>query len=189
MQRLHPDKGRAVDHRARPAAGETDGYFALISQCDFLGSASGLPHYRVRRLLNRYGSLIDDVLRLADDDPTLLEPLAAAPQYLRVGSCTRCATEAALHLEDLLARRTRISISTRTAAWVVRPKVADLIAPILGWTQKKGLRSGQLCRPRRGGDRVATAARRQVGFDACRPLPAGVAERRSWSQFRSPNRA
>ena len=39
-----------------------DGYFALINQCEHLGRRFGLHPYRIRRLLNRYGSLIDDVL-------------------------------------------------------------------------------------------------------------------------------
>lgn len=114
-----------------------DGYFALINQCDFLGKRFGLHPYRVRRLLNRYGSLIDDVLRLADDDPTLLEPLAAAPQYLRVEIVYAVRNEAALHLEDLLARRTRISIEYSHRGVDCAAEVADLVAPILGWTKKK----------------------------------------------------
>jgi glycerol-3-phosphate dehydrogenase len=47
-----------------------DGYFALVNQCEHLGEQYGLHPYRVRHLLNRYGSLIDEVLALAAADPS-----------------------------------------------------------------------------------------------------------------------
>ena len=39
-----------------------DGYFALINQTEHVGALEGLHSYRVRHLLDRYGSLIDEVL-------------------------------------------------------------------------------------------------------------------------------
>ena len=114
-----------------------DGYFALINQCESLGEKYGLHPYRVRRLLNRYGSLIDEVLSYAADDSSLLRPLAAAPQYLRVGVVYAAIDEAALHLEDVLARRTRISIEYAHRGVDCAQEVADLIAPILGWDRDK----------------------------------------------------
>ncbi|GAB36598.1 glycerol-3-phosphate dehydrogenase [Gordonia otitidis] len=114
-----------------------DGYFALINQCESLGEKYGLHPYRVRRLLNRYGSLIDEVLSYAADDPSLLRPLAAAPQYLRVEVVYAAIDEAALHLEDVLARRTRISIEYAHRGVDCAQEVADLIAPILGWDRDK----------------------------------------------------
>ena len=41
-----------------------DGYFALINQTENVGALQGLHPYRVRHLLDRYGSLIGDVLAL-----------------------------------------------------------------------------------------------------------------------------
>ncbi|WP_076477448.1 glycerol-3-phosphate dehydrogenase [Williamsia sterculiae] len=110
-----------------------DGYFALINQCEHLGERYGLHPYRIRRLLNRYGSLIDDVLGHAADDPSLLRPLAAAPQYLRVEVVYAALNEAALHVEDILARRTRISIEYPDRGMNCVQEVADLVAPLLGW--------------------------------------------------------
>ena len=114
-----------------------DGYFALINQCESLGEKYGLHPYRVRRLLNRYGSLIDDVLFYAADDPSLLRPLEAAPQYLRVEIVYAAVDEAALHLEDILARRTRISIEYAHRGVDCAQEVADLVAPVLGWSPEK----------------------------------------------------
>ena len=39
-----------------------DGYHALVNQADQLGARYGLHPYRVRHLLDRYGSLIHEVL-------------------------------------------------------------------------------------------------------------------------------
>ncbi|MCM3896952.1 glycerol-3-phosphate dehydrogenase/oxidase [Gordonia sputi] len=114
-----------------------DGYFALINQCESLGEKYGLHPYRIRRLLNRYGSLIDDVLFYAADDPSLLRPLEAAPQYLRVEIVYAAVDEAALHLEDFLARRTRISIEYAHRGVDCAQEVADLVAPVLGWGPEK----------------------------------------------------
>ncbi|MGH9205002.1 MAG: glycerol-3-phosphate dehydrogenase/oxidase, partial [Acidimicrobiales bacterium] len=53
----------------------SDGYFALINQTEHVGALRGLHSYRVRPLLDRYGSLIGEVLAMADDRPDLLDPL------------------------------------------------------------------------------------------------------------------
>ncbi|HUM00254.1 MAG TPA: glycerol-3-phosphate dehydrogenase/oxidase, partial [Mycobacterium sp.] len=41
-----------------------DGYFALVNQAEHVAALQGLHPYRVRHLLDRYGSLIGDVLAL-----------------------------------------------------------------------------------------------------------------------------
>ena len=61
-----------------------DGYFALVNQTESVGAYYGLHPYRVRHLLDRYGSLIGEVLSLADDQPDLLQPITEAPVYLKV---------------------------------------------------------------------------------------------------------
>ncbi|WP_132993920.1 glycerol-3-phosphate dehydrogenase [Gordonia zhaorongruii] len=114
-----------------------DGYFALVNQCEHLGQRFDLHPYRVRRLLNRYGSMIDDVLYDADADPTLLRPLAAAPQYLRAEIVYAVRAEGALHLEDVLARRTRIAIEYSHRGVDCAREVAELMAPIVGWDAKE----------------------------------------------------
>jgi glycerol-3-phosphate dehydrogenase len=43
------------------------------------------------------------------------------------------AYEGALHLDDILARRTRISIETWDRGVAAATEVADLVAPVLGW--------------------------------------------------------
>lgn len=110
-----------------------DGYFALVNQADHVGAEQGLHPYRVRHLLDRYGSLIHDVLALADGRPQLLEPISEAPTYLKVEVVYAAAAEGALHVEDVLARRTRISIEYAHRGVPCAREVAELMAPILGW--------------------------------------------------------
>ncbi|WP_231995545.1 glycerol-3-phosphate dehydrogenase/oxidase [Mycobacterium sp. 1274756.6] len=111
-----------------------DGYFALVNQAEHVGAAQDLHPYRVRHLLDRYGSLIHDVLALAADRPELLEPITAAPIYLKVEAVYAAAAEGALHLEDILTRRMRISIEYPHRGVDCAREVADLVAPILGWS-------------------------------------------------------
>ena len=75
-----------------------DGYFALVNQTQRVGSFYGLHPYRVRHLLDRYGSLISEVLAMAEDRPELLEPITEAPVYLKVEAAYAAAAKTALGL-------------------------------------------------------------------------------------------
>ncbi|WP_363326273.1 glycerol-3-phosphate dehydrogenase/oxidase [Haloactinopolyspora sp.] len=110
-----------------------DGYHALVNQADRLGEVHGLHPYRVRHLLDRYGSLVHEVLALAVDRPDLLEPIPAAPDYLKVEVVYGVTHEGALHLTDLLTRRTRISIEYPHRGTECARAVAELMAGPLGW--------------------------------------------------------
>jgi glycerol-3-phosphate dehydrogenase len=110
-----------------------DGYHALVNQVDQLGARHNLHPYRVRHLLDRYGSMVHQVLSLAADRPELLRPLAAAPDYLQVEVVYAAGNEGALHLEDTLARRTRISIEYPHRGVDCAEDVAALMGEVLGW--------------------------------------------------------
>ncbi|MEE6178431.1 glycerol-3-phosphate dehydrogenase/oxidase [Mycobacterium sp. 050134] len=111
-----------------------DGYFALVNQAEHVAAPHGLHPYRVRHLLDRYGSLIGDVLALAAGDPDLLRPFKEAPGYLKVEALYAVTAEGALHLEDILARRMRISIEYSHRGVACAREVADVVAPVLGWS-------------------------------------------------------
>ncbi|NKY86443.1 glycerol-3-phosphate dehydrogenase [Nocardia veterana] len=114
-----------------------DGYFALLNQTPQLAQAYGVHPYRIEHLLNRYGSLITDVLDLAEGKPELLQPITDAPTYLRVEAVYAAAAEGALHLDDILARRTRISIEFSHRGTDCADEVARLVAPVLGWDDER----------------------------------------------------
>ncbi len=113
-----------------------DGYHALVNQVDQLGARHGLHPYRVRHLLDRYGSLVHEVLDLAQDRPELLRPLTAAPDYLQVEVVYAAAHEGALHVEDAMARRTRISIEYPHRGVDCADQVARLMGEVLGWDEE-----------------------------------------------------
>ena len=69
----------------------------------------------------------------AKDDESLKKPITNAEGYLRVEAVYAAAVEGALHLEDVIARRTRISIEYDDRGMDSAQEIADLIAPILGW--------------------------------------------------------
>jgi glycerol-3-phosphate dehydrogenase len=111
-----------------------DGYFALINQAEHVAERVGLHPYRVRHLLDRYGKLMDDVLALAADRPELLGAIKEAPGYLKVEALYAVTDEGALHLEDILARRMRISIEYSHRGVDCAQEVAEVVAPVLGWS-------------------------------------------------------
>jgi len=117
-----------------PLAGAA-GYKALWNQRRSLAAASGIHVVRVEHLLNRYGSCIDELLDLIRADATLAEPLPGADDYLAVEARYAVTHEDARHVDDVLARRTRISIESWDRGVAAAPRVADLMADVLGWDE------------------------------------------------------
>ncbi|HEY0509854.1 MAG TPA: glycerol-3-phosphate dehydrogenase/oxidase [Blastococcus sp.] len=114
-----------------------EGYPAMINQLDTMAERWGIPRFRAEHLLNRFGSLTPDVLDLAADDRSLLEPVPGAEAYLMVEMVWGAAHEGALHLDDLLARRTRISIETVHRGVESAEPVARVVAGVLGWDEER----------------------------------------------------
>ncbi|HEU0086565.1 MAG TPA: glycerol-3-phosphate dehydrogenase/oxidase [Pseudonocardiaceae bacterium] len=110
-----------------------DGYHALVNQADALAARHGLHPYRLRHLLNRYGSAVHHVLALAVGRRELLAPVPEAPDYLKVEVVHAVTHEGALHLEDVLTRRTRISIEYPHRGEACADDVAELMGEVLGW--------------------------------------------------------
>jgi glycerol-3-phosphate dehydrogenase len=114
-----------------------DGYFAMRNQVDTLAAEYGLHPYRVRHVLDRYGSMIRDVLEPGLTDPSLLQTVPGAADYLLAEIRYAVTHEGALHLEDVLARRTRISIEYPHRGVDSADAVATLIGSILGWDEAR----------------------------------------------------
>ncbi len=113
-----------------------EGFPALWNARQRLADESGLHVARIEHLLHRYGTLIHELLQLVAEDPQLGKPLTGAPEYLRVEMRYGASHEGALHLDDLLARRTRISIETFDRGLSAAPEVARIVGPVLGWTEE-----------------------------------------------------
>ncbi|MGN6300102.1 MAG: glycerol-3-phosphate dehydrogenase/oxidase [Angustibacter sp.] len=110
-----------------------EGFAAAWNRRETTAAESGVHVAWVEHLLRRYGTLTGEVLDLVRNDPDLGRPLEGAPTYLRAEVLYAAAAEGALHLDDVLTRRTRISIETPDRGEASAPYVARLVAPVLGW--------------------------------------------------------
>jgi glycerol-3-phosphate dehydrogenase len=105
-----------------------------------LAAGAGLPEETVARLLRRHGDQVDGVLALARADAELARPLDGAPAYLAAEVVYAVRAEGALHLDDVLTRRTRVSIQTAHRGVDSAPQVAALMARELGWDEERTAR-------------------------------------------------
>ncbi|MEO6715551.1 MAG: glycerol-3-phosphate dehydrogenase/oxidase [Mycobacteriales bacterium] len=112
-----------------------EGFAATWQARNHLARTSGLRVDQIEHLLRRYGSLVHEVLALVAADPSLGQPLTDAPDYLRAEIHYGASHEGALHLDDLLARRTRISIETFDRGVGAAVEAARIVAPLLGWSE------------------------------------------------------
>ncbi|MDQ1621255.1 MAG: glycerol-3-phosphate dehydrogenase, partial [Actinomycetota bacterium] len=114
-----------------------DGYSALWNQRRSLAAQSGLAINRIEHLLERYGSLVLEVLDLIAAEPDLAEPLPGAEDYLQAEAVYAVTHEGARHLDDVLTRRLRVSIETFDRGVAAAPYVADLARGYLGWDSEQ----------------------------------------------------
>jgi len=147
-----------------------DGYAALVNQADRLAIEYRLPVWRVQHLLDRYGSMIGEVLAPAADDESLLEALPGADGYLKAEIRYGATHEASLHLDDLLARRTRISIETPHRGTESALAAATLVADTLGWSPARVQAEVEVYRARVAAERASQEEPDDLAADAARLL-------------------
>ena len=112
-----------------------DGYDAWWNRRHTLARGSGVPEPRIEHLLGRYGSLVEEVLELVAAEPSLGKAIAGADDYLRAEVVYAVSHEGARHLDDVLTRRTRVSIEEFDRGTGAAKEVADLMAEVLGWDE------------------------------------------------------
>jgi len=93
--------------------------------------------HRIEHLLNRYGTMTDELLDIIRANPSLNTPLPGADDYIEAEVVYAASHEGALHLEDVLARRTRISIEAWDRGVSAAPVAARLMADVLGWDSER----------------------------------------------------
>jgi glycerol-3-phosphate dehydrogenase len=129
--------GVAPSHTERVLLLGADGFLTRTNQRVSLSRRSGLEVGRIDHLLGRYGGLVDDLLELVASRPELAEPLPGAEDYLSAEVVYAVTHEGARHLDDVLARRTRISIETFDRGTVAVTAAADLMAAELAWDRAR----------------------------------------------------
>jgi glycerol-3-phosphate dehydrogenase len=114
-----------------------DGLPAVRAGIGRLASEYGVPHPAVEHLVDRYGSLAEEVLELTRADPGLAEPLTGGHPYLRAEVAYAVTSEGALHVEDVLVRRVRLFIESADSGTGAAPAVAAIMADLLGWSRRR----------------------------------------------------
>ena len=148
-----------------PLAG-ADGFIALWNSRYALARSSGLHVARIEHLLRRYGTLIGEVLDLIAADPSLGKPLAGADDYLRAEVVYAASHEGARHLDDVLARRTHVSIETWDRGLSAAEEAATLMAGPMKWKSRQVAREVEHYRARVEAERASQEADTDQAADA-----------------------
>ena len=128
--------------------------------------------------------MTEEMLDLVRERPELGEPLPGADDYIGAEVVYAATHEGALHLEDVLARRTRISIEAWDRGVSAAPVAARLMAGVLGWDKAREAREVETYLERVGPSAPASCSRTTSPPTAC-----GSRRRRSWTWMRRPRSA
>ncbi|MFC0533573.1 glycerol-3-phosphate dehydrogenase/oxidase [Phytohabitans kaempferiae] len=110
-----------------------DGYAAMWRDRLDLARRYGVRAGVLEHLLERYGSLAPQLIAMIHAEPGLAAPLAGAPEYLTAEVAYAARAEGALHLDDVLTRRTRISFETPHRGTESAQHAAEIMGAVLGW--------------------------------------------------------
>ncbi|MEZ4331997.1 MAG: glycerol-3-phosphate dehydrogenase/oxidase [Myxococcota bacterium] len=132
---------RAFDRKVPPCCTDAiplvgaEGFRAWWNRRESLAEQAGLHVSVVEHLLHRYGARTQDLLDLIAADPALGRAVDGAPTYLAAELHYAASHEGALHLDDVLTRRTRISIETFDRGRIAAREAARILGGLLGWDE------------------------------------------------------
>lgn len=126
-------------------------------QAGELAQRSGLDPDVVERLLWRHGNRIVDVLEIAEREPALAARIPGGA-YIAAEVVHAVRHEGALHLDDVLARRLRISIEDEQRGNLAAAGVASLMARELAWSDQRRHEEVERWYQRVAAERAANAA-------------------------------
>jgi glycerol-3-phosphate dehydrogenase len=153
--------------RATPLFG-ADGYAAEWNRRAQIAARTGLAVTQVEHLLRRYGSAVEEVLELVAGRPELAERIPGGEEYLAAEAVYAASNEGALHLEDVLVRRTRIAMEAADRGLVAAEPVARLMAEVLGWDEERRKREVDAYETRVMAEQAAEAEPDDRSADAAR---------------------
>ncbi|MGV8969274.1 MAG: glycerol-3-phosphate dehydrogenase/oxidase [Microbacteriaceae bacterium] len=87
----------------------------------------------VDHLVHRYGTQLRDIVAMCRADAELAQPLAEASAYLRAEIVYAITHEGAVHLEDIMHRRTRMVYEYTGQAQSALAEVGEIAAKFLEW--------------------------------------------------------
>jgi glycerol-3-phosphate dehydrogenase len=114
-----------------------DGYFALVQQVSVIANEYGLAEATISHLLNRYGSMISEVLEIVKSDKKNGQLLDSTLPYIKAEIIYAVTHEGAMSVDDVISRRTRLAFEAPHAGLELVDEIASIIAPHLGWGAKE----------------------------------------------------
>jgi glycerol-3-phosphate dehydrogenase len=141
----------SVTHQT-PLVG-AEGFQALRNRTESLAAETGLHPARIQHLLGRFGSRIFELTAEIERNRELAVPLPGADDYLAAEVLHAVTHEGAQHLEDVLTRRTRISIEAWDRGLAAAEPAARLMADALGWDDDTVAREVDIYRRRVAAER------------------------------------
>lgn len=109
------------------------GWEAVRNRRAELAAEAGLTPDQVDHLVGRYGAETPVLIDLMVQRPELARTLPGTDDYLGAEIHFAVSHEGALHLNDVLTRRTRISIETADRGVAAAPVAAAVMGRVLGW--------------------------------------------------------
>jgi glycerol-3-phosphate dehydrogenase len=114
-----------------------DGLAAVQPAAGRLSEDYGVPREAVEHVLGRYGTLAVEVLEEIRADSALARPLAEGHSYLRAEVAYAVTHENALHVEDVLMRRTRVFMESADVGAAGAAEVSVIMGRLLGWSRRR----------------------------------------------------
>jgi glycerol-3-phosphate dehydrogenase len=112
-----------------------DGYSVLLNKADDLARDYGVSSSTILHLLERYGSLFNEVLEPAILDKSWSKQIVENLPYLRAEILYAVTHEGARSIDDVLSRRTRISFEASDQGTSIVEEVGEIISRVLGWNK------------------------------------------------------
>ncbi len=126
---------RSVDTTGMPIGGGKDFPSSITARARWIATqaarAEGIGTEQVDRLLNRYGTRATSVIDVLSGQPST--PLATDPQLTRAEIAYFATHEDAVHLADVVLRRTNLAFVGGVTHEMLA-EIADVLQDALGWT-------------------------------------------------------
>jgi glycerol-3-phosphate dehydrogenase len=124
-----------------------------------LAARAGLAVTAIDRLAGRYGDRAEEVVELIERQPELAEPLPGGGALLGAEIVHASTHEGALHLEDVLERRTRLALTASDRGLAAAEPAAALMARAHDWDAERTRREVEAWRRRVAAARAGEAER------------------------------
>ena len=147
-------KARSVTHEVPLIGADIAGIDGVA-----LSARAGIAAAEIDRLVGRYGDRVEELVALIEARPELGQPLPGGGGHLGAEVVHACTHEGALHLEDVLERRTRLALTARDRGLEAAAPAAALMAGALGWDPDRARREADNWRARVAAGRAAEAER------------------------------